>query len=130
MKKPKKYKKNKPKENWLKQVGEFVFKRCIQSGIKRFNIDVYYKNELIGILNTNGTHWNQHFYKLSIYNNVDDTIFSAYRVGPIGEVSCIGISTKGLPKAITNVHLYENSMLVSNRTVLFEKYKHPIPIEL
>ena len=41
MKKPKKHKKNKPKKNWFKQVGEFTFKRCIQSGIKRFNIDVY-----------------------------------------------------------------------------------------
>lgn len=103
-------------KKWSKQCGSFSFRHPVFNKQGNITIDVYFKDELIGILPYSAPMYNKkNSYTLSIYhNNGSNSI--------VGSVECAGATHK-LPKVILNVTLkYGYSLLVLNKKVLIEKY--------
>lgn len=118
-------KKNKPKKKWSKQIGNFLFKRAVFIASNITEIDVYFKDELIGIMALGINRKPARHYQLEIYDRFNGKLFSDV----IGTVTCSGL-IHGLPKSILKVDLKGNlSILSVNRKVLIEKHK-PMEIEL
>lgn len=113
----------KNKKKWCKEIGYFKFMNVKMTALNAFSIDVFFKDELIGILETK--HILDEIHKKSSYD-YDLDIFnkhsSFFNSTLIGRVKCSGIKHH-LPKTITNVKLNLNCQtLISPRRVLTEKH--------
>lgn len=112
-------KKNKPKNKWQKQCGDFVFKNVFYSANGNCLVDVYFKEELIGVMYCIKHLGIKSSYTFDIYDSSD---LKPHKKA--GIVHCLGMS-HGLPKQITYVSLGAfNSILNLERNVIIEKYSN------
>lgn len=114
-----KFKKSKQKINWLKQVGYFLFKHPVSQKSGSVLIDVYFKNEYVGVVSCVRKNVNKNTaYYLGIYDFSKTDI----KIGTtIGVIECYGMA-HGLPKTITKAEMNGYyTILVSQRRVLVEK---------
>lgn len=115
-------KKNKKKKKWCKEIGDFKFKNIYVSPLGTVNINVFFKEELIGVLETKYIHRDisnnsSSDYQLDIFNK-ESSFFNSTL---IGRVKCSGIK-HNLPKTIKEVKLNLNcKTLIAPRRVLVEK---------
>lgn len=113
----------KKKKKWCKEIGHFKFMNVNLTSLNAFSINVFFKDELIGILETK--HILDEIHKKSSYD-YDLDIFnkhsSFFNSTLIGRVKCSGIKHH-LPKTIKSVTLNLNCQtLISKRRVLTEKH--------
>ena len=105
------------KDKWSKQVGYFLLKKPLYKDTL-VHIDVFYKDELIGYilvpynLNCKSTH------RFDIFNLNTSPLHKML----IGNIEFYGIKHK-LPKQIIDIHLFNKSILTTEREVIFEKHK-------
>ena len=113
----------KKKKKWCKEIGHFKFMNVNMTSLGTFSINVFFKDELIGVLETtsilkNTNNNNSYDYNLDIYNK--DTSYLNSTI--IGKVKCSGIKHH-LPKTFKSVTLNSNCQtLISKRRVLTEKH--------
>jgi len=121
----KKNKKNKggPRKKWSKTKGDFTVKHPIYDGGDVY-IDVYYKDELIGIVESYSTlrYLDQtDEYELVINSIQKEDAVEIFRSRVIGFMKCRGLSHR-LPKVIDNIYLSADCELILTKCLLIEKY--------
>ena len=112
--------KKKKKHKWQKQIGDFLLKKPIYGQTQVF-IEVYYKNELIGVAHFSYIR-KENTFLIKELDNAFETI---------GLITFEGIHHR-LPKKITDISLKHNhsKILIQKRQVILEKHKGIKTIEL